>query len=45
MRGRARLGKAAFAVAWNEGHAMPVEQAIAYALDEDRAIPSSNRSR
>jgi hypothetical protein len=31
--------------AWNEGHAMPLEQAIAYALDEDRAIPSSNRSR
>jgi tetratricopeptide (TPR) repeat protein len=33
-RVQACLGQAAFAAAWGEGHAMPLEQAIAYALDE-----------
>jgi predicted ATPase/DNA-binding SARP family transcriptional activator len=31
--GRAALGEAAFAAAWAEGRAMPLEQAVAYALD------------
>ena len=30
---RARLGEAAFATVWAEGRAMPVEQAIAFALE------------
>jgi len=30
----ARLGHAAFAAAWGDGYAMPLEQAIAYALDD-----------
>jgi hypothetical protein len=33
-RVRARLGQATFAAAWAEGHALPLAQAIAYALDE-----------
>jgi hypothetical protein len=33
-RVRARLGQAAFTAAWDEGHALALEQAIAYALDE-----------
>jgi predicted ATPase/transcriptional regulator with XRE-family HTH domain len=33
-RVRARLGQAAFAAAWDAGHAMPLDQAIAYALDD-----------
>jgi hypothetical protein len=31
---RAALGKQAFAAAWAEGRAMTLEQAVAYALDE-----------
>jgi tetratricopeptide (TPR) repeat protein len=38
-RVRDRLGEAAFAEAWSEGHAMPLEQAIAYALDEGEDVP------
>jgi hypothetical protein len=38
-RVRARLGQAAFAAAWEEGHAMPLEQAIIYALDEGDLAP------
>ena len=34
---RARLGEAAFAAAWDEGRAMTMEQAIAYALEEQNA--------
>jgi len=34
-RVRARLGEVAFAEAWHEGHTMPLEQVIAYALGED----------
>jgi hypothetical protein len=30
---RTQLGEAAFATAWAAGHAMTLEQAIAYALD------------
>jgi hypothetical protein len=30
---RAQLGDAAFAAAWAEGQALPLEQAVAYALD------------
>jgi len=33
-RVRERLGETAFAEAWAEGHAMPLEQAIAEALQE-----------
>ncbi|HJZ50154.1 MAG TPA: hypothetical protein VKE41_23450, partial [Roseiflexaceae bacterium] len=33
-RVRERLGEAAFAEAWSEGHAMPLEQAIAEALQD-----------
>ena len=38
-RVRARLGQAAFFAAWDEGHALPLEQAIAYALDERDLAP------
>jgi hypothetical protein len=31
---RAQLDQAAFAAAWAEGQAMPLEQAVAYALEE-----------
>jgi predicted ATPase len=31
---RAQLGEDAFATAWAEGHALPLDQAIAYALEE-----------
>jgi hypothetical protein len=34
---RAQLGEATFAAIWAEGHAMTVEQAIAYALDESKS--------
>jgi tetratricopeptide (TPR) repeat protein len=34
--GRAALGEAAFAAAWEEGRAMPLERAMAYALEMDR---------
>jgi len=30
---RAELGEAAFAAAWAEGRAMPLKQAVAYALE------------
>jgi hypothetical protein len=32
---RSQLDEATFAVAWAEGRAMPLEQAIAYALTQD----------
>jgi hypothetical protein len=32
---RAALGEEAFAAAWTAGRAMPLEQAIAYALEKD----------
>jgi predicted ATPase/DNA-binding XRE family transcriptional regulator len=35
---RARLDEEAFAAAWAEGQAMTLEQAIAYALEEARAV-------
>ncbi|MEO7910314.1 MAG: tetratricopeptide repeat protein [Roseiflexaceae bacterium] len=38
-RVQAGLGQAAFVAAWGEGHAMPLEQAIAYALDERDLAP------
>jgi len=36
---RARLGEAAFAAAWDEGRAMTLEQAVAYALASTEAEP------
>ena len=33
---RQALGEAAYAAAWAQGQAMPLEQAVAYALEEDR---------
>jgi hypothetical protein len=33
MAVRAALGEAAFAAAWAEGHQMPLEQAVALAMD------------
>jgi predicted ATPase len=38
-RVQARLGQVAFAAAWGAGHAMPLEQAIAYSLDERDLTP------
>jgi hypothetical protein len=35
---RARLGEAAFVAAWEEGRALSLDQAVAYALEE-RASP------
>ena len=35
-RARQTLGEAAYAAAWAEGQAMTLEQAVAYALEEDR---------
>jgi hypothetical protein len=32
---RAALGEAAFAAAWAEGRAMPLDEAVAYALEEE----------
>jgi len=34
-RVREQLGEAAFAAAWDEGRALPLDQAIAYALGDD----------
>src|SRR5262249_55747484 len=39
-RARARLGQEAFAAAWGAGRAMPLVQAIAYALGEGDACPA-----
>ena len=41
-RGRSQLGEEAFAVAWAGGKAMPLEQAIQYALsdEEERELPT-----
>ena len=39
-RVRARRGHAAFAAAWGDGYAMPLEQAIAYALDDRDVSPT-----
>jgi non-specific serine/threonine protein kinase len=36
---RARLGGAAFAAAWDAGRAMPLEEAVAYALERDERAP------
>ncbi len=33
---RAVLGEEAYAAAWAEGQAMPLEEAVEYALEEDR---------
>ena len=38
---RAALGEPAFAAAWAEGEAMPLEQALAQALDEDCGVAFS----
>jgi predicted ATPase len=35
---RATLGEEAFAAAWAEGRAMPLEKAVAYALEEETAV-------
>jgi hypothetical protein len=37
---RARLGEAAWEDAWRAGHAMPLEQAIAYILDQESLRPA-----
>jgi non-specific serine/threonine protein kinase len=37
---RERLGEAAWAVAWAEGQAMTIEQAVAYALEENEVLPA-----
>jgi predicted ATPase len=37
---RVRLGEAAFAVAWAEGRAMPLSQAVAYALEAASPAPT-----
>jgi DNA-binding CsgD family transcriptional regulator/tetratricopeptide (TPR) repeat protein len=38
---RSRLGEEAFAAAWSEGKAMPLEEAVEYALSEDEVVPTS----
>jgi hypothetical protein len=43
QQARPKLGRAAFESAWQEGHAMTLEQAIAYALEEDDTL-TPNRS-
>jgi hypothetical protein len=35
---RAQLDEATFVAAWAEGRAMPLEQAIAYALNDERSV-------
>jgi predicted ATPase/transcriptional regulator with XRE-family HTH domain len=41
---RAALGEADFTRAWSEGQAMPLDQAVAYALEEDEERLSSGHS-
>jgi DNA-binding CsgD family transcriptional regulator/tetratricopeptide (TPR) repeat protein len=36
-----RLGEEAFAAAWSEGKAMPLEEAVEYALSEEEVTPTS----